>query len=100
MKKWKVDGSMSTKVNKEHEREEESVIENPTIARVVERMEGLPSDLQQLVLDFVQSLQMAAPHGAPGRTLLAFAGAIPADELARMRQAVTVACEQAQLNEW
>lgn len=76
------------------------MMENPIIARVIERMEELPADLQQIVLDFVQTLQAAAPHGVPGRTLLSFAGAIPADDLARMRQAVTLACEQAQLSEW
>jgi hypothetical protein len=75
-------------------------MESSIIGRVVERVELLPTDLQQLVLDFVQTLQAAAPQGAPGRQLLPFAGGIPADDLIRMRQAVTLACEQVQLNEW
>jgi hypothetical protein len=75
-------------------------MDNSVIANVVERMEMLPSDLQQLVLDFVQTLQASAQKGVPGRQLLQFAGAIPADDLTRMRQAVLSACEQVQLNEW
>jgi hypothetical protein len=75
-------------------------MDNPVLARVMERMELLPADLQALVLEFVQTLQAAAPQGVPGRVLLQFAGAIPVDELARMRQAVVTACEQVQVNEW
>jgi hypothetical protein len=75
-------------------------MDNSVISNVVVRMEMLPSDLQQLVLDFVQTLQASTQKGVPGRQLLQFAGAIPADDLTRMRQAVVSACEQVQLNEW
>jgi hypothetical protein len=75
-------------------------MENAILARVIERIELLPSDLQHLVFEFVQTLQSSTAQGVPGRELLQFAGAIPADELSRMRQAVTVACEQVHMNEW
>jgi hypothetical protein len=75
-------------------------MENPVIARVLERMEWLPTDLQQLVLDFVQTLQTSAQQGLPGKEMLQFAGAIPADDIGHMRRVVTVACEQVPVNEW
>jgi hypothetical protein len=75
-------------------------MDSSVLARVMERMELLPADLQGLVLEFIQTLQAAAPQGVPGRALLQFAGAIPVDDLVRMRQAVGTACEQVQVNEW
>jgi hypothetical protein len=75
-------------------------MDDSDITKVVERMQLLPSELQHLVLDFVQTLQVATPQGVPGRQLLQFAGAIPTDDLSRMHQAVITACEQVTLNEW
>jgi hypothetical protein len=67
---------------------------------VIERLELLPTDLQHLVLEFIQTLQTSTQQGVPGNQLLHFAGSIPADDLANMRQAVATGCEQVQLNEW
>ncbi|RIK40659.1 MAG: hypothetical protein DCC55_14390 [Chloroflexi bacterium] len=75
-------------------------MENTILARVIERIELLPSDLQYLVLEFVQTLQSSTAQGVPGRELLQFAGAIPAEGLSQMHQAVAVACEQVPMNEW
>jgi hypothetical protein len=75
-------------------------MENSIVARVVERMEVLPSELQQLVLEFIQTLQASTQPGVTGRQLLHFAGSIPPDDLARMRQAVATGCEQVLVNEW
>lgn len=75
-------------------------MENPVITSVRERMEWLPTDLQQLVLEFVQTLQASARQGLPGKELLQFAGAIPADDIVLMRSVVTLACEQVPVNEW
>ncbi len=73
---------------------------NSVISKVVEQMEMLPTDLQQMVLEFVESLQGSARHGTAGKQLLQFAGFIPIDELALMRGAITAGCEQVDLNEW
>ncbi|MDQ3249727.1 MAG: hypothetical protein M3Q45_11050 [Chloroflexota bacterium] len=70
------------------------------IARVVDGLETLPSDLQQMVLDFVQSLQTAPLRGRPGNQLLQFAGLIPGEELDLMRGAVVAGCERVSVNEW
>lgn len=75
-------------------------MDDSVITKVVERMQLLPSDLQHLVLDFVQTLQVVTPQGVPGRQLLQFAGVIPTDDLTRMHQAILNACEQADVNEW
>ena len=65
--------------------------------KVIEQLETLPENLQRQVLAFVQTL---ARQGVPGQQLLQFAGAIPADDLALMRQAIENGCEQVDLNEW
>ena len=75
-------------------------MDDSVIVKVVERMQLLPTDLQHLVLDFVQTLQIATPQGVSGRQLLQFAGAIPTDDLTRMHQAVITAGEAVTLNEW
>ena len=63
-------------------------MENQIVARVIERMELLPLDLQQLVLEFIQTLQASTQQGVTGQQMLSFAGIIPGEELAHMRQAV------------
>lgn len=73
---------------------------NSVISKVVEQMEMLPTDLQQMVLEFVQSLQGSSLHGASGKQLLQFAGFMPIDELDLMRGAIAAGCEQVDLNEW
>lgn len=75
-------------------------MDNAVIQRVVERMELLPSDLQQLVLEFVQTLQASRQRGVAGRQLLQFAGAISNEELGPMQQAIVAGCTQIDLNEW
>jgi len=70
------------------------------ISKVVEQMEMLPIDLQQMVLEFVESLQGSTLHGTSGKQLLQFAGFIPIDELDLMRGAIVAGCEQVDLNAW
>ncbi|MBD1933920.1 hypothetical protein H6F79_19170 [Trichocoleus sp. FACHB-69] len=55
---------------------------------------------QQQVLDFARFLAMTKPAGVLGKKLLRFAGAIPADDLNLMAQAIKEGCEQVDLNEW
>ncbi|HRN69086.1 MAG TPA: hypothetical protein PLR07_12000 [Promineifilum sp.] len=63
------------------------------IEQVVSRLRRLPETMQQQVLIFTQTLQASAPIGVPGRSLLTFAGAIPADDLLLMSEAIEEGCE-------
>ena len=49
---------------------------------------------QRRVLDFVHALAVTNPKGVPGKQLLAFAGAFPADDLKVMEQAIEDNCEK------
>jgi hypothetical protein len=73
---------------------------NSTTTQIVEKLTALPDDLQQKVLEYVQTLTVALAHGVPGRQLLRFAGVIPFDDLQRMRDAIETGCEQVDVNEW
>ena len=74
---------------------------NPALEReVLEQLQQLPFAQQQQVLDFVRGLAMARPSGVPGKSLLAFAGAIELDDLKLMAAAIEAGCEQVDLNEW
>jgi hypothetical protein len=70
------------------------------VTKVVEQLETLPENLQQQVLAFVQALKTALQPGIPGKQLLRFTGAIAADDLHLMQQAIEAGCEQVDLNEW
>jgi hypothetical protein len=63
-------------------------------------MRDLPYELQWRVLEFTHALTISAPRGVLGRQLLHFAGAIPADDLRLMRQAIEEGCEQVDHDEW
>jgi hypothetical protein len=70
------------------------------VTKVIEQLESLPEDLQRQVLTFVEALQATVQRGVPGKELLEFAGAIPAEDLCLMRQAIQDGCERVDLNEW
>ncbi len=72
---------------------------NSTTTQIVEKLTSLPDDLQQKVLEYVQTL-VSLSHGVPGRQLLRFAGIIPFDDLQRMRDAIETGCEPVDVNEW
>ena len=58
--------------------------------QLVEQVDQLPLEFQRKVLDFAQAL----PKGVPGRSLLRFAGAIEAEDLRAMSNAIQADCEQ------
>jgi len=70
------------------------------LRKVMEDMKDLPDELQEQVLEFVESLTTSVQHGVIGRNLLRFAGTIPAADLQAMRQAIELGCEQVDVNEW
>ena len=63
------------------------------VDRVIEQLRMLPTELQWRVFEFTRALTVSAPRGTPGRQLLVFAGAIPANELKLMHQAIEEGCE-------
>jgi len=67
--------------------------------RLLEQLDALPEELQRRVLDFARALALSQPKGVPGAGLLKFAGAIPADDLRLMREAIDSGCERVD-NEW
>jgi len=74
---------------------------NPSVEKeIINQLNKLSSQQQQQVLDFARFLAMTKPVGVPGKELLRFAGAIPADDLNLMAQAIKEGCEQVDLNEW
>jgi len=53
-------------------------------------MEALPYDLQQKVLDFINSLTQKLPKGIPGKKLLRFTGCISQEDLQAMKEAISI----------
>ena len=74
--------------------------ESAITQQLVKQMDQLPLESQRKVLDFAQALALALPRGVPGRSLLRFAGAIPADDLKAMSDAIKADCEQVDTDEW
>ena len=68
--------------------------------QLVEQVDQLPLEFQRKVLDFAQALALALPKGVPGRSLLRFAGAIEAEDLKAMSEAIQADCGQVDADEW
>jgi hypothetical protein len=68
--------------------------------QVVEQLRAMPQPLQWQVLSFARTLAGAKVQGVSGKALLRFSGAIPSDDLQLMQDAITLGCEQVDLNEW
>lgn len=64
---------------------------------VIEKLRQLDSQGQQQVLDLVR--QLSTPRGVHGTSLLKYFERIPADDLAKMEEAIAE-CEQIDFNEW
>ena len=64
-----------------------------------EQLNHLPVGQQRQVLDFARALVVSRPRGVAGRDLLPLAGAIGADDLATISQAVTD-CEGVDAHGW
>ncbi len=60
----------------------------------------LSLEQQRHVLEFVRALVAARVRGVPGQTLLRFAGAIDASDLATMAQEIEDGCEQIHGEDW
>ncbi len=64
-----------------------------------EHLNNLPPSQQRQVLDFARALAASRPRGVAGRDLLPLAGAIAADDLATISQAVAD-CEEVDAHGW
>jgi hypothetical protein len=73
---------------------------NTLVDRVVEQLKTLPYELQRRVFEFTRALVTSTPQGVPGKELIRFAGAIPLNDLERMREVIAESCEQVDANEW
>jgi hypothetical protein len=69
-------------------------------AELDRQMNGLPPEAQRRVLDFARALASARPRGVPGKHLLKFSGAIPADDLKAISRAIEDGCEQVDADGW
>lgn len=69
-------------------------------AEIREQLNRLPPEQQHQVLEFARSLVAARVRGMPGNALLPFAGAIDADDLATMKQAIEEGCERVSQDDW
>lgn len=67
---------------------------------ILERINALPYELQQKVLDFIDSLTQELPKGIPGKQLLRFAGCISQEDLQKMKEFIAEGCERVDVREW
>jgi len=68
--------------------------------QILEKLDLLPIEEQQRVLDFTRALAASGRVGIPGRDLLRFAGVIDKIELESIKRAIENGCERCDLNEW
>ncbi len=74
---------------------------SPTLEQELhEHLRHLAVEQQRQVVDFARALAVTRVRGVPGPTLLQFAGAIEAADVATMAQAIEHGCEQVNSNEW
>lgn len=69
-------------------------------AEVVDRINALPEEKQQRVLQFIRSLSTEEPWLFSGRELLRMAGTISPEDGAEMARAIEEGCERIDPNEW
>jgi hypothetical protein len=67
---------------------------------IMEKLESLPAEKQEKVLEFVGSLTQDKITGIPGQKLIHFSGSIGKQDLDSMRRAIEEGCEKVDLNEW
>ena len=65
-----------------------------------QHLEHLPFGQQRQVLDFARALAASRARGVAGQSLLRFAGAIAADDLSVISQAIAEDCEKVEIGEW
>ena len=67
--------------------------DTPVEKEILDEIHKLGKGQQAEVLEFVRSLAKSELEGAPGKTLLRFAGTIDREDLDRMAEAIQADCE-------
>ena len=67
---------------------------------IIEKLESLPAEKQEKVLEFVGALTQDKTIGIPGQKLLHFSGMIEKNDLDSMKRAIEEGCEKVDINEW
>jgi len=67
---------------------------------IARKVDNLPPDLQQQVLQFVASLSASALVGESGATLRRFSSSLDAVSARQMIQAIEEECERVEAGEW
>lgn len=72
----------------------------PIAAKIYQKVQILPNNLQHQVLSFVRTLETLTQTGTSGKSLLQFAGAIPLNDVEEMCTAIESDCGQVDIDEW
>jgi hypothetical protein len=67
---------------------------------IAKRVESLPGELQERVLEFVASLSPSAPVGEKGSALRQFSTSLDSVSARQMIQAIDEECERVDTSEW
>ena len=67
---------------------------------IAQYLKNLGEKEQQEVLDFARALSQLKRKGAPGESLLSFAGSIDRRDAVLMQQAIDSDCEKVSPDEW
>ena len=67
---------------------------------IVTRVDKLPPEMQERVLEFVASLAASAPKGESGATLRQFSGSLDAVSAQQMMQSIEEECERIDAGKW
>jgi hypothetical protein len=78
----------------------EAKMETTVIDEIVRKLRQLPTNLQQQVLFFVDTLRVPSSEGRQEHPLGQFSGMISKGDLALMQQAIDAGCEQVDVHEW
>ena len=76
------------------------MVEAAVKEQILNDLEQLSPDMQARAAQLVHGLVSAAPRGVPGRDLLRFAGAIDAESVREMEEAIEDGCERIDPEEW
>jgi len=76
------------------------MVEATVKEQILSDLERLSPEMQARAAQLVHGLIEAAPKGIPGRDLLRFAGAIDAESIREMEEAIEDGCERIDPEAW
>ena len=69
-------------------------------SEIIRRLEALPPETQQRLLDHLERFEHARPPGEAGSALLPFAGVLDDESAREMTLAIEAGCEAVDTREW